>query len=188
VEDLGDVPLLARREIEARIAGPLIKAFVQAFGRERTLEIAEKVFHDIAKQKGAFLREQFGGDSLDHFADGYLFRVCEGVKVADSATLSVEKEDMKPEKGRNVFWCEEGAIKVELLERKPGKLSIDVLACSFRDMYRDLGLTEFGYMLSCSRDFPMVEGFNPKIIMHRTQTIMEGAKTCDFRFELRKEE
>lgn len=48
----------------------------------------------------------------------------------------------------------------------------------------DLGWAEFGYLLSCGRDFPMIEGFNPKIRMRRTQTVMEGAENCDFRFEL----
>lgn len=28
----------------------------------------------------------------------------------------------------------------------------------------------------------MIEGFNPKITLTRTQTIMEGATHCDFRF------
>ena len=187
-EDLSQVGLLAMREIEAGIAGPLIKAFGQAFGKEKILEIAAKVFHDIAKAKGNLLREQFGGDSLDHFAEGYLFRSCERVEAVDSSTPSMEKEGTKPEEKKDVFWCENGAIKLKVLERKPGKLSIDVLECRFKDVYQDLGLAEFGYLLSCGRDFPMIEGFNPKIRMRRTQTVMEDAETCDFRFELKKEE
>ncbi|HYM67718.1 MAG TPA: L-2-amino-thiazoline-4-carboxylic acid hydrolase [Patescibacteria group bacterium] len=30
----------------------------------------------------------------------------------------------------------------------------------------------------------MVEGFNPAVTLKRTQTVMEGATHCDFRFEL----
>jgi hypothetical protein len=33
----------------------------------------------------------------------------------------------------------------------------------------------------------MVEGFNPKIKLERTQTIMEGADHCDFRYTLEKD-
>ena len=49
---------------------------------------------------------------------------------------------------------------------------------------KQVGLREFGYCLSCCRDNPFVEGFNPKIKFKRTQTIMEGAPYCDFRYTL----
>lgn len=39
---------------------------------------------------------------------------------------------------------------------------------------------------SCNRDFSLVEGFNPAVKLTRTQTVMEGASYCDFRFELRR--
>jgi len=40
-----------------------------------------------------------------------------------------------------------------------------------------------GPVLSCIRDFSFITGFNPQIELNRTQTIMEGAKYCDFRFK-----
>lgn len=40
--------------------------------------------------------------------------------------------------------------------------------------------------LSCNRDFSLVEGFNPAVKLTRTQTVMEGASYCDFRFKLRR--
>ncbi len=53
-------------------------------------------------------------------------------------------------------------------------------------MYRDLGMANLGFALSCARDFALVEGFNPNIKLERTQTIMQGADHCDFRFTLRE--
>ena len=41
-----------------------------------------------------------------------------------------------------------------------------------------------GYCLSCCRDEAFIAGFNPSITLTRTQTIMEGAPVCDFRFML----
>jgi hypothetical protein len=49
-------------------------------------------------------------------------------------------------------------------------------------MYRELGIPELGALLSCSRDFALVEGFNPQVKRPGTQTNMEGASHCDFRF------
>ncbi len=51
-------------------------------------------------------------------------------------------------------------------------------------MYRALGLSDLGGSLSCQRDYALAQGFNPAIELTRTQTIMEGAPFCDFRFRL----
>ena len=42
--------------------------------------------------------------------------------------------------------------------------------------------------LSCQRDFALAQGFSPEIQLTRTQTLMEGALFCDFRFHLREAE
>jgi hypothetical protein len=47
-------------------------------------------------------------------------------------------------------------------------------------------MEDLGFALSCARDFAMVEGFNPEIKLERTQTLMEGADHCDFRFTHKK--
>jgi hypothetical protein len=51
-------------------------------------------------------------------------------------------------------------------------------------MYARLGLADLGGLLSCSRDAAMIDGFNPAIEFHRTQTIMQGASHCDFRYHV----
>ena len=74
----------------------------------------------------------------------------------------------------------------EVLEQTEEKLSFDVTRCRYAEMYRALGIPEVGALLSCNRDFSLVEGFNPDVKLTRTQTVMEGASHCDFRFVLRK--
>jgi hypothetical protein len=51
-------------------------------------------------------------------------------------------------------------------------------------MYRALGIPELGAILSCGRDGALGEGFNPALRLVRTQTIMEGAPCCDFRYRM----
>lgn len=58
----------------------------------------------------------------------------------------------------------------------------DVTRCRFAEMYTRLGLADLGGLLSCNRDAAMIEGFNPGIAFTRTQTIMEGAACCNFRY------
>ncbi|OJW17771.1 MAG: hypothetical protein BGO49_26585 [Planctomycetales bacterium 71-10] len=147
-----DVPLLQRREIEARIVGPLVRAFADAFGREETVEVLRGVIVDLARQGGEDLARSLGESSLEAFA----------------ATL-----------GR---WQEGGALEIDLLERSPERLSFNVVRCRYAEMYRRLGLEDLGSTLSCARDFALAEGFSPEIELERTQTLMQGAPFCDFRF------
>ena len=75
---------------------------------------------------------------------------------------------------------------MDVLEQSEEKLSFNVTRCRYAEMYRALGIPELGALLSCNRDFSLVEGFNPDVKLTRTQTVMEGASHCDFRFELRR--
>jgi hypothetical protein len=79
-------------------------------------------------------------------------------------------------------WTEGGALELDILEQTPERLSFNVTRCRYAEMYRALGLADLGSSLSCCRDFALVEGFSPEITLQRTQTIMEGAEHCDFRF------
>jgi hypothetical protein len=39
-----------------------------------------------------------------------------------------------------------------------------------------------GFLLVCSADFDTAAGFDPDVTLTRTQTIMQGASHCDFRY------
>jgi len=154
--DLSKIGILTRREIEARIAGPLIRAFVAEIGEERALEIARKVITSLARENGEMLRKLAGGNTLADFARGI------------------------------PLWSRDDALTLDLLESTPERISMNVTRCRYAEMYRELGMADLGFALSCARDFALVEGFNNRIKLERTQTIMEGADHCDFRFTLEK--
>ena len=149
------LPLLEQREIEARIVGPLIRGFIEAMGRDAALEVVRRVITDLAREGGADLAQRLGDASLSSFA-----------QALD-------------------LWREGGALEIDLLEQSPERLAFNVTRCRYAEMYRALGLAELGGSLSCQRDFALVKGFNPEIELERTQTIMEGAPYCDFRFRSR---
>ena len=60
---------------------------------------------------------------------------------------------------------------------------IDVTGCRYAQFYKELGEPELGFLLVCSSDFTFAEGFGPDIKLTRTQTIMQGASHCDFRYQ-----
>lgn len=150
--DGAKLTLLEQREIEARIVGPLVRAFAEEIGSERALAVVTRVIEGLARDSGAELAHRLGEASLDAFA------------------LGIDR------------WQEGGALEIEVREHTPDTLAFDVVRCRYAEMYRALGLADLGAHLSCVRDFALVEGFNPDIALTRTQTLMQGASHCDFRF------
>ncbi len=153
-DTLNEIGVLRRREIEARILAPLITAFATEFGRERVIEIAKRVIVEIARRQGKALADQLGGNSLDHFISG--------------------KDP----------WVKGDALQVEVLEATGATYHFNVTRCRYAEMYRALGIPDLGAVLSCGRDYALGEGFNPDLKLTRTQTIMEGASHCDFRYRM----
>lgn len=65
-ENFKEIPLLQQREIEAKVMGPLIRAFCREFGEERTYEIVRRTLKEVSREAGRELSERCGGglDSL----------------------------------------------------------------------------------------------------------------------------
>ena len=154
---LNEIGVLTRREIEARMVAPLVDALGEEFGRERVLEVVREVIVKLAHESGENLARATGGDSLAHFMRGF------------------------------EAWKKGNALEMEVLEESGERFSFNVTRCRYAELYRALGVPELGAVLSCNRDFAMVEGFNPDIELTRSQTIMQGAAFCDFRYSVRKE-
>jgi hypothetical protein len=67
-DDLNEIGVLKRREIEARIRMPVLEALGAEFGRSRVLEVARRMIVDVARTQGPEPVRRMGGDSLGHFA------------------------------------------------------------------------------------------------------------------------
>jgi hypothetical protein len=152
--DLNEMPVLERRRIEALVLGPVIRAFQDEFGKERTNDLVCKVMVGIATEQGRELAERVKGENLQEFADS---------------------------KGA---WRKNGALETVEIEKKPERYEFDVTRCRYAEMYHEIGYGDLGAILSCARDFAFGEGFNPKINLRRDHTIMGGDGVCDFRYDL----
>lgn len=82
------------------------------------------------------------------------------------------------------LWSAGGGLEIEWLPGAAECLEFNVTRCRYAELYRGLGLPELGALFHCERDFAMAEGFGG-LRLERTQTIMQGASHCDFRFSTR---
>ena len=155
VSRLGSISNLQRREIQAPLAVCLIREFTNEVGRERAMAAASSAVQKDATQAGRLQAEKYGGNSL-------------------SDLLRLVRE----------VWAEQDALEFTLLEHTGQKLSFNVTRCRYAELYDRLGIKEFGCLLSCKRDAALITGFNPHMQLIHTQTIMQGARFCDFRIML----
>lgn len=79
-------------------------------------------------------------------------------------------------------WAGGGGLELEAVGRSGDRLEFNVTRCRYAEYYKELGLADLGFLFHCNRDFAMVEGLSPGLALERTQTIMQGASHCDFRF------
>ena len=72
--------------------------------------------------------------------------------------------------------------EVEITETSFGR---NMTACAFADYFRQIGEPEIGALLTCNMDFAVERTLRPDWEFTRTQTRMQGAPFCDFRWRLK---
>lgn len=145
--------LLQRRGIEADVLIPLIRRLEVELGRERAHEIARETIAEIARAQGRAVADGLGRRDLEGFHE-----------VRDT-------------------WSGAGGdLTIKTLREDGERLEFNVTRCRFAEMYERLGARDLGLLLSCGRDFTLSEGYSPDLELTRTQTIMQGAAHCDFRY------
>ncbi len=152
-EDLPPVPMIQQRRIEAAILKHVYDILKASHGEEVARDtVANSVRKSSIEQAQEYARKVDGKTNLKTFIE------------------------------RGSLWRVGGALTVEVLEQSETTYSFNVVRCKYSEMYREMGLGEIGHLLSCMRDGTFCEGYDPKLKLERTQTIMQGASHCDFRY------
>ena len=89
---------------------------------------------------------------------------------------------------RQALWTKGGALTIEVKEQSDMRYRYDVTRCQYAEMYKAMGLGEIGHLLSCQRDGTFCEGYDAKLKLKRTQTIMQGATHCDFDYAYERDD
>jgi len=143
---------LQRRKIEGRVLIPFLQTVTEKFGEAAMHEVLDTTIRRIAAEDGAAWAKTFGRTTAS------MRRVAEEV------------------------WAGGGALDVHVLGETDDRLDFNVTRCGYAEFYKQLGLVELGYRIHCSRDHAAVAGVSDQLELSRSQTIMQGAACCDFRF------
>ncbi|MBZ9938330.1 L-2-amino-thiazoline-4-carboxylic acid hydrolase [Mesorhizobium sp. BR1-1-16] len=147
--------ILARRRIEAEIIKPIYEEMVARFGKEAARAALKAAITNAAIESGRRLAAAEPGPT-------------------DLATFAA----LQPK------WRQDDALRFEVIAESADRFDYDVTRCRYAEMYQAMGLGEIGDILSCQRDGTFCQGYDSRITMTRTTTIMSGAKRCDFRYRI----
>jgi hypothetical protein len=149
--------MLEKRKIEAEILKEVYETLKASHGEAVAKKtIAESVHRSAIEQAKAFAAAAPGGTSLKAF------------------------QDVMP------LWTKGGALEIEVTEETDKAFAFNVTRCRYAETYQAMGLGEIGHLLSCNRDGAFCEGYDPKLKLARSQTIMQGASHCDFKYTYEK--
>ncbi|MEP6609887.1 MAG: L-2-amino-thiazoline-4-carboxylic acid hydrolase [Burkholderiaceae bacterium] len=154
-----DIPLLEQVKIQAQVLVPLVKALQAELGEARANAIVRKALGDLYRKYGeTWWRTQGEAD------------------LGEKMTSAFAK------------FAAGDALDYEVIKQAPDAFEVNVTECRYAKFYSEIGASELGFLLTCSADFPMAEGFGAGVQLTRTQTIMQGASHCDFRYALKQSE
>lgn len=149
----GEIGILARRRIEAGIIAPIYEEMRRQIGEEKARSILDTAIRQAAIKAGKdFAAKTPGGTTLRTFQ---------------------ELQDL---------WTQDDALVIEVTKATDEEFHYNVKRCRYAETYREMGLGHIGHLLSCNRDGVFCVGYDPRITLERTQTVMEGASHCDFKY------
>jgi len=147
------VSVIEQAKIQAQVLVPLVKALQAELGAARANAIVRKALGDLYRGFGEEFWKAKNEADLG--------------KAVSSAFRTYARDD---------------ALAYDVIEQTQDSFAFDVKRCAYAEFYKALGEPELGFLLVCTADFATAEGFGPGVRLARTQTIMQGADHCDFRY------
>ena len=147
------ISVIEQAKIQAQVLVPLVKALQAELGEARANVLVRNTLGDLYRR--------FGEEFWQAKNDADLGR------AVASAFKTYARDD---------------ALSYDVIEQTQDAFAFDVKRCAYAEFYKALGEPELGFLMVCTADFATAEGFGPDVRLTRTQTIMQGADHCDFRY------
>jgi hypothetical protein len=152
------ISVLQQAKIQAQVLVPLVKALQAELGVERANALVRKSLAATYRGYGEEFWRQKNEKNLG--------------KAIASAFKTYARDD---------------ALQYNVIEQSHDAFAFDVTSCKYAEFYKELGEPELGFLLVCTGDFAVADGFDAGVELTLTQTIMQGASHCDFRYRRVKE-
>ena len=133
---------------------PILKALAAEIGREKFVQMLQAT-------TGGLAGKGMAGRSLPK---------------RDFATFTANLRSVPP--------LYQHAFQWEMLEDSPRAFEYRVTQCLWAKSFVDQDAGDIGYAMVCHPDYAIATGFNPKLKLTRTKTLMQGGDSCHFRYTM----
>ena len=158
MKDSQPLSLLDEVKLQAEVILPVLRALRAEMGKDRA--------------------DRLVGDALRKWARDLYHRIGEAKAGTPRQKWdAVWAEDMRPRIG--------DAVEREMLRDDAGGRDYNITRCKYAEFFKQLGEPELGGILLCDSDFYLADVGGPNVEFKRTQTIMQGARYCDFRYRFK---
>ncbi len=149
-----EVSLLDKTRMQAQVLVPVLRALRTELGKERADAVVKEALRDWSRQ---------------------LFSaIADGIEGSPRRKWAALQKVFGEVSGREV--------EFEIGRHDEEALDIDVTRCRFAEFFRALGEPELGALLICAADFDIAAVGQGTVSLERSQTIMQGAPSCTFRY------
>jgi len=156
--DAAAISLLEEVKLQAKVLVPLVRALREKLGKREADALVEAALRDWSRDLQRRIGAEKGGTARQQW---------------DAIWA-----DLRPRIG--------DAIDREFLKDDDVVRDYNVTRCSYAEFFKALGEPELGRFLLCDLDHDVAEVGAPDVEFKRTQTIMQGAPYCDFRYRFRQ--
>jgi len=149
------ISLLDKTRIQAQVLVPVMRALRAELGSEKANALVKGALRDWSKQLFANIGNGVEGSPRRKWA-----------AMQGALTDITEKE-----------------VTFDMHRRDKEALEFDITTCRFAEFFRSLGEPELGALLVCATDVDIADAAGGDVSFSRSQTIMQGAPCCTFRYK-----
>jgi hypothetical protein len=133
---------------------PTWRGLEREIGSEKFAAMLKRVIDEAAEKRSAERAKKLGKNDMEAFT-----------------------RDLNPP---NRFW--RTVLTYQIVESTPKAFELKVTECLWAKTYREANAADLGFLLTCYGDYALARGFNPKMRMTRTKTLMQGDAFCNHRY------
>jgi len=149
-----DISMLDKVKIQAQVLVPVVRALRTELGRDKADALVKGALRDWSKRLFAEIGKDIEGSPYRKFA------------AMNTALADVTMRE----------------VSFDMHRRDKQALEFDITSCRFAEFFRALGEPELGALLICHVDADIADAGGSEVSFSRTQTLMQGASCCNFRY------
>ena len=152
-----DISFLKQAKLQAQVLVPVLRAIRERLGKAEADQLVASALRDWSVEQFRRISASASGKKLDNWQSIWT----------------------------NVFEKIDDGFELDMLRNDEQAQDFNVTRCPYAEFFNEIDEPEIGALLLCEQDVHLADSVGSDAVeFNRSQTIMGGAKFCDFRIRL----